>query len=112
VAAANPDTGAPVGIGDVPGIVGVGKVNPTYAVVLWELQNNARPCASKGFENVTRQTILDAAEKRQDGYARQGTDQTPFIPQSLAQPNNMPPQWLDQVWGKPNPGIEPGAGNR
>lgn len=103
---------APEGVGDVPGIVAPGTVNPIYAVVLWEVQNNARPCGTASFVNVTLKSILDEAEARTDGYARQGTDQTSFIPQGMVDPNQMPPNLLSQVWDKPNPGIEPGAGNQ
>jgi hypothetical protein len=108
----NPYNSAPPGIGDVPGIVGEGKVNPVYAVVLWEVNNNARPCGTPGHEKVTLQDILTEAEKRTDGYARQGTDQVQFIPASMIDVTQMPPQWLDQVWDKPNPYIEAPAGNR
>ncbi|OGC76668.1 MAG: hypothetical protein A2Z27_04870 [candidate division Zixibacteria bacterium RBG_16_50_21] len=103
---------APVGIGDVPGIVGDGKVNPVYAVVLWEVNKNARPCGSKGYQQVALQDILADAQKRSDSYARQGEDQISFIPTSMIDLSQMPPQWLEQVWDKPNPYIEPAAGNR
>lgn len=102
---------APSGSGDVPGIVGEGDLNPVYATVLWMAENNARPCGSVGFESVTLQRILDEAAKRTDGYGRQGTDQIQYIPPSMVDMTNMPPQWLDQVWEQPNPGITAGAGN-
>lgn len=108
----NPFNGAPPGVGDVPGIVGEGKVNPVYAVVLWEVENNARPCGTQGYEKVTLQDILAEAEKRTEGYARQGVDQVQFIPSSMIDLSQMPPQWLDQVWEKPNPYIEATSGNR
>lgn len=110
-ASANPNTGAPRGIGDVPGIVGEGKVNPVYGVVLWEAEKNARPCGSKGFEQITLQSILTATEQRGGGYARQGSDQIQHIPEKLRDPTRMPPQWIDQVWDKPNQLIKPVAGN-
>jgi cytochrome c oxidase cbb3-type subunit 2 len=112
-ASAKPDTGIPApGLGDVPGIVNEGQVNPVYAVVLWEVNNNARPCGSKGSENVGLQNILTQAGQRNDGYARQGADQMSFIPASMLDQSMMPPQFLEQVWDKPNPLIEPGAGNK
>jgi cytochrome c oxidase cbb3-type subunit 2 len=103
---------APDKIGDVPGIVGVGDVNPVYSVVLWEANNNARPCGTKGFENVTLGDILKEAASKTNGYARQGTGQIQFIPQAMQHPDMMPPQWVAQVWDKPNPAILPEAGNR
>jgi len=103
---------APSGVGDVPGIVGIDEVNPVYAVVLWEVNKNARPCGSKGYEQVALQDILAETHKRSDGYARQDEDQIPFIPTAMIDLSQMPPQWLNQVWDKPNPYIEPAAGNR
>jgi cytochrome c oxidase cbb3-type subunit 2 len=103
---------APDQVGDVPGIVGEGDLNPVYAVTLWEENNNARPCGTQGFENVALDEVLKQAAQQSDGYARQGVDQIQFIPQDMQHPDNMPPQWLKQVWGEPNPNIEPTAGNR
>ena len=105
------NTTAPAGIGDVPGIVGEGDLNDTYAVVLWMANNNARPCGTPGFESVTLQQILNEAAGRTDGYARQGINQLQFIPNALIDPSQLPPQWLDSVWGQPNPAITTGAGN-
>lgn len=102
---------APDEIGDVPGIVGIGDLNPVYAVTLWEENNNARPCGTRGFEEVTLDDILKEAGQRTDGYARQGADQSAFLPQNMQHPDMMPPRWLDQVWDTPNPNIKPAAGN-
>lgn len=106
------NTTAAPGTGDVPGIVGEGQLNPVYATVLWEVNNNARPCGTKGFETTSLKDILSEAEQQTDGYARQGVDQMPFIPTEMFDQTQMPPQWLDQVWDKPNPFIEPRAGNQ
>jgi cytochrome c oxidase cbb3-type subunit 2 len=103
---------APNKVGDVPGMVAEGDINPAYAVVLWEVNNNARPCGTSGYENVTLTDILQEAQNQSNGYARQGQDQIPFIPSDMIDTSKMPPQWLSQVWDKPNPLIEPGAGNR
>lgn len=102
---------APDAIGDVPGIVAEGEVNPVYAVTLWEENNNARPCGTQGYESITLEDILTQAENRTDGYARQGVDQIQFVPDSMRHPSMNPPQLLDQVWDKPNQFIEPAAGN-
>ena len=99
------------GVGDVPGIVEEGTLNPTYAVVLWMTENNARPCGSQGYENVTLNDILAKTATRTDGYAIQGTDQVQFISTGMLDMSQMPPQWLSQVWDKSNPFIEPSAGN-
>jgi hypothetical protein len=61
---------------------------------------------------VTLLDILNEAAQRTDGYARQGVDQAPFVPAQLLDQTQLTPQWLDQVWGKPNPGIEASAGNQ
>lgn len=99
------------GIGDVPGIVAEGSVNPTYATVLWMAENNARPCGSTGYENVTLDNIMAEVSTRTDGFAVQGTDQIQFIPSSMIDMSQMPPQWLSQVWDQPNPLTEAAAGN-
>jgi cytochrome c oxidase cbb3-type subunit 2 len=112
VSNANPNKGTPAGLGDVPGIVGEGEVNPVYATVLWEVNNNARPCGTPGYENVAFKDIMTEAQKRSDAYARQGTDQMQFIPESMIDKTQMPPQWLDQVWDTPNPFVQLGAGNQ
>ena len=104
-------SGGPEGAGDVPAIVDDGSLNPTYATVLWMLGNNARPCGSPGFEEMTFADILQEAGTRTDGYARQGTDQVPFIPPDMFDPSQMPAVLLSTVWGKENPLTEPGAGN-
>lgn len=111
-ATANPYNSAPPGVGDVPGIVGEGNVNPVYAVVLWEINHNARPCGTQGQEKVTLQDTLAEAAQRTDGYARQGVDQVQFIPAAMIDRSQMPPQWLEKVWTAPNPNIAPAAGNR
>ena len=103
---------APDEAGDVPGIVAEGEVNPLYAVTLWELNNNARPCGTKGFENVSIQDILDEVGKRTDGFAVQGVDQTQFVPDFMKHPDMMPAGMLTKVWGKPNPQAGPNSGNR
>jgi cytochrome c oxidase cbb3-type subunit 2 len=103
--------GAPDEVGDVAGIVGDGQVNPVYATVLWETANNARPCGTKGFEHVTLEDVLAQADSRSGGYGRQGVDQVQFIPTGMLDTSQLTPQWLIQVWGKPNPLIEAGAGN-
>jgi cbb3-type cytochrome c oxidase subunit II len=95
--------GAPAGAGDVPGIVGIGQVNPVYAVVQWEVNNNARPCTSGQHANVTFLDIMNEAAARQDGYARQGVDQTQFIPASMLDQTQIPPLWLNSVWPVPVP---------
>lgn len=91
----------PEGIGDVPAITAEGNVNAVYAVTLWELQNNARPCGTQGFEKVTLDDILTDAEGRADGYARQGADQLQFVPENMRHAAMMPPDLLDMVWGTP-----------
>jgi cbb3-type cytochrome c oxidase subunit II len=103
---------APDEIGDVPGIVADGEVNPLYATTLWELNNNARPCGSQGYENVTLMDILEKAKSRTDGFARQGVDQTQFVPDSMTHSDMMPIGLIDQVWGQPNPQAGPDSGNR
>jgi hypothetical protein len=105
-------SGAPDEIGDVPAIVGEGQTNPVYAVTLWELNNNARPCGTKGFTEVNLQDILDEANNRTDGYARQGVDQTEFIPESMQHPDMLPPALLASVWGVDNPNTATNGGNR
>jgi mono/diheme cytochrome c family protein len=95
--------GAPAGVGDVPGIVGIGEISPVYAVVQWEAVKNARPCAGGQYGSVTFLDVMQEAEARQDGYARQGVDQIPFIPVSLLDMTQLPPLWLDQVWPSPLP---------
>ena len=109
--AADPTSGAPAGVGDVVGMYGSDRVNPIYAVLLWMLENQATPCATKGFETVDLQQILAAAAMRTDGYARNGTDQIQFIPPSLLDTTQLPPDQLGTVWGQPNPGVEPSSGN-
>jgi cytochrome c oxidase cbb3-type subunit 2 len=104
--------GAPDGAGDVPALVGDGQVNPDYALVLWELNHNARPCGTTGYENVTLQDVINEAQAQSDGYARQGVDQVQFVPSDMIDLSQMPPQWLSQVWDKPNPYTEPAAGNQ
>jgi hypothetical protein len=98
---------APSGSGDVPGMVADGAVNPVYAVVLWEATHNARPCGTQGYEQVALDDILQQASARSDGYARQGTDQTQFIPSELIDQSQLPPQWLSQVWNQPAPTATP-----
>jgi cytochrome c oxidase cbb3-type subunit 2 len=109
---AAPSTGGPEGVGDVPAIVDPGTVNPTYASVLWMLNNNARPCGTPGFETVTLADILTEAEARTDGYARQGGDQMPFIPSAMRHPDQLPPAVLPKTWGQDNPFAGPGSGNQ
>lgn len=99
----------PDGAGDVPGIVQEGQVNPVYAVTLWEENNNARPCGTQGFENVTLQDILAEAANRTDGFARQGVDQKQYMPASMLHPDMQPPQLLSQVWRQSNPNADPGT---
>ncbi|MCA9891418.1 MAG: cbb3-type cytochrome c oxidase subunit II [Anaerolineae bacterium] len=101
----------PYGIGDVPGIVAEGTINPVYATVLWEIQNNARPCGTAGYEDVTLHDVLADAQTQADGFALQGTDQIQFIPPDMFDMSQMPPQWLAQVWDQPNPLIASDAGN-
>jgi cytochrome c oxidase cbb3-type subunit 2 len=103
---------APVKVGDVPGIVGVEEVNPVYAVTLWELNNNARPCGTKGFEQVALPDILQEADSRGDGFARQGVDQMQFIPETMKHDQDLPPALLAKVWDQPNPLAAPDSGNR
>ncbi|MCB0083655.1 MAG: hypothetical protein KDE47_22100, partial [Caldilineaceae bacterium] len=85
--------------------------NPAYAVTQWMATNNARPCGSKGFEDMSLLQVLNDVSQRTDGYGRQGVDQVPFIPANLLDRNQMTPAWLDQVWDQENPGIQPAAGN-
>lgn len=99
---------APDEVGDVPGIVAEGDVNPVYALVLWELNNNARPCGTSGYENVNLEDILQEAGAGSDGYARQGVDQVQFMPGGK-RVGTLPPELLDQVWGKPNPQADTSA---
>ena len=99
-----------LGVGDVPGIVPEGDLNPLYAVTLWMANNNARPCGTPDFATVTLQDILTEANARTDGYAHQGTNQMPFIPADL-ETDTLPPDSLSQVWDQPNPYTEPGGGN-
>jgi cytochrome c oxidase cbb3-type subunit 2 len=103
---------APDEVGDVPAIVADGEVNPVYALTLWELNNNARPCGTQGFQNVTLQDILKDAQDHTDGYARQGVDQTQFIPENMRHTNMLPPNSLSNSWGQPNPLAQPGSGNQ
>jgi mono/diheme cytochrome c family protein len=103
---------APVKVGDVPGIFGVDEVNPVYAVTLWELNNNARPCGTKGFEQVALPDILQEADSRGDGFARQGVDQMQFIPETMKHDQDLPPALLAKVWDQPNPLAAPDSGNR
>ncbi|MFN2200730.1 MAG: cbb3-type cytochrome c oxidase subunit II [Caldilineaceae bacterium] len=105
-------SGAPDGVGDVPVIVGEGQTNPVYAVTLWELNNNARPCGTTGFEQVNLKDILDEADSRTDGYARQGVDQTQFVPESMQHTQMQPPALLSSVWGADNPNTSASSGNR
>jgi cbb3-type cytochrome c oxidase subunit II len=107
-----PTSGGPEGIGDVPGIVDIGELNPTYATSLWMADNNARPCGSTGYENVDLAMVLSDAESRTDGYAIQGDDQIPFIPPAMRHVDQLPAALLPMVWGQPNPFTEPGAGNQ
>ena len=88
------------GIGDMPGMVASGTLNPYYAVYLWMINNNARPCVDSGFETVTFVDIVNEASQRTDGYAVQGVDQTQFIPDlnSLVSPDQLPPALLEKVW--------------
>jgi cytochrome c oxidase cbb3-type subunit 2 len=104
--------GAPDEVGDVAGIVGDGQVNAVYATVLWETSHNARPCGTTGFEQLTLKDVIAEAQSKNGGYARQGTDQVQFVPQGMLDTSQLTPQWLAQVWGKPNPLIEAGAGNQ
>ena len=103
---------APANVGDVPGIVGEGEMNPVYAVTLWEINNNARPCGTAGFEQTTLPDILQEANGRTDGFALQGTDQTQFIPASMQHSDTLPPSLLTQVWDQTNPLAAPNSGNR
>jgi hypothetical protein len=103
---------APDEVGDVPGIVAPGDVNPVYAVTLWEIDNNARPCGSAGFEQVTLPDILQEADGRSDGFARQEVDQEPFIPENMRHTQDLPPALLAQVWDQPNPMAGPNSGNQ
>jgi hypothetical protein len=96
----------------VPAIVGEGQTNPVYAVTLWELNNNARPCGTTGFEQVNLKDILDEADSRTDGYARQGVDQTQFVPESMQHAQMQPPALLSSVWGADNPNTSASSGNR
>jgi cytochrome c oxidase cbb3-type subunit 2 len=98
--------------GDVPAMVEAGEVNPAYAVTLWEVNNNARPCGTAGYENVSLTDILDEAKTRTDAYGRQNMDQTAFIPVGMRHTESLPPLLLEAVWTAHNPYIEPGAGNR
>lgn len=91
----------PEGVGDVPAITAVGNVNAVYAVTLWELNNNARPCGTTGYATTKLDDILSEAQARGDGYARQGIDQMQFVPDSMRHPGMMPPAFLDKVWGTP-----------
>ncbi len=104
-------TDAPAGIGDMPAMVADGELNPAYAVTQWMATNNARPCGSKGFEDMSLLKVLNDVSQRTDGYARQGVDQVPFIPANLIDLTQMTPAWLDQVWDQENPGVQPAAGN-
>lgn len=91
----------PEGVGDgVPNIVAEGAVNPVYAVSLWMVENKAVPCASEGFENVTFAQIVQEAEGRGGGYARQGTDQYQFIPEGEVPTSQIPPALLETVWNQ------------
>jgi len=103
---------APDEVGDVPGIVAPGDVNPVYAVTLWEIDNNARPCGSVGFEQVTLPDILQEADGRSDGFARQEVDQEQFIPDNMRHTQDLPPALLAQVWDQPNPMTGPNSGNQ
>ncbi|MCA9910631.1 MAG: cbb3-type cytochrome c oxidase subunit II [Anaerolineae bacterium] len=103
--------GVPLGLGDVPGIVAEGAVNPIYATSLWMFQNNARPCGTTGFETTSLRDILGEVSAMSTGFAQQGVDQTQFIPSGLLDPSTLPPQFLSQVWGQQNPAAEPAAGN-
>jgi cytochrome c oxidase cbb3-type subunit 2/cytochrome c oxidase cbb3-type subunit I/II len=103
---------APDEVGDVPGIVGAGDVNPAYAVSLWEIDNNARPCGTTGYEQVNLPDILQEAADRSDGFARQGEDQIQFIPANMRHEQDLPPALLSQVWDQPNPQAAPDSGNR
>lgn len=105
-------TGGPEGAGDVPGMVDLNQLNPVYAVVLWEIENNARPCGSQGYEEVSLSNILEEATARGDGYARQGVDQLQFIPPDMIDRTQLPASFLSTVWGRVNPFTEPGSGNR
>ncbi|MEJ2013027.1 MAG: cbb3-type cytochrome c oxidase subunit II [Anaerolineales bacterium] len=98
--------------GDVPALVNEGEVNPAYAVTLWELNQNARPCGTTGFENVSLMDILNEAKARNDGYARQNVDQTQFIPPDMRHTDQLPPHLLEMVWTAPNPNISSASGNR
>lgn len=93
--------------GDVPGMVANGSLNPDYAVTMWEITNNARPCGTAGYENTNLQDILNEAGTRTDGYAIQGIDQAQFIPNSSQYTDTFPPMLLDSVWGKSNPQAKP-----
>ncbi|MCB9155884.1 MAG: cbb3-type cytochrome c oxidase subunit II [Caldilineaceae bacterium] len=106
------NTALPSDMGDMPAMVPDGEMNPSYAVTEWMTTNNARPCGSKGFENVTLLDILAEVSERTDGFARQGVDQVPFIPTALIDQTQLTPQLIDKVWGQDNPGIKPAAGNK
>ena len=87
-------------------------MNPVYAVTLWEINNNARPCGTAGFEQTTLPDILQEANGRSDGFALQGTDQTQFIPTDMQHSDTLPPSLLTQVWDQTNPLAAPDSGNR
>lgn len=106
----DPFAGAPEGIGDMPAFAANGAVNPMYATGLWMLENNARPCGSQGFQNVTLNTITSTVQTRIDGWARQGVDQTQFIPAQMLPPDQQPDSVLPN-WDKVNPYTGPGGGN-
>lgn len=106
----DPFAGAPEGIGGIPAFTAEGTVNPMYATGLWMLENNARPCGTSGYQNVTLSTITSTAQTRTDGWARQGVDQTGFISQQML-PDNQKPDTVLPNWNKPNPYTGPGGGN-
>lgn len=86
----------PPGIGDVPGIVAEGDVNPLYASSRWMIENNARPCGTAGYEGVTLESIIQFSQQSTDGWGRQGSDQTGgFYPSVQA---DVPPALLEKVW--------------
>lgn len=93
--------GGPEGVGDVPGIVDPGEINPVYAVTLWELNHNARPCGTPGSETVNYADIMADAKAKGGDYAVQEKDQLPFIPASMLDPKKDLPS-LARVWPKKN----------
>ena len=86
----------PPGVGDVPGIVAEGDVNPVYSAARWMIENNARPCGTPGYEQTSLQQILQYAEGQTNGWGRQGADQVGGFYSTIEE--NMPPALLEKVW--------------